>query len=322
MTTALKGVLLMTAGISFLSVMDGMVKWLMLRDMSPLQLIAVRGWIIIVVVMVALLLVPRLGGLRALKTRRIKHHFGRSLGGVFAPILFFFSLKAIPLADAVTIFFCTTFIMVAGSVLFLNEQVGIHRWSAVVIGFIGVLIAMQPGTSAFQPASLLVLGAGSAYAIILVSGRWLSQTESSLQLIFYFTFFNTLICSAALLAIWPDLWRPMIDREVYLIVLIAAVALAGYVFLTRAFSIAPISVIAPIEYLALFWAVLIGYLVWGEVPTLLVWLGITLILGAGLYIGYRESRIQVATSAGPVGVESPVPALEQDTQPNDPAQHQ
>lgn len=316
MTPALTGVLLMTAGISVLSIMDGMVKWLMLRELSPLQLIAVRGWIITIAILVTLLLLPRTGGVRALKTNRIHQHIGRSAGGVFAPILFFLSLKFVPLADAVTIFFCTTFIMVAASVVFLKEQVGVHRWSAVGIGFVGVLIAMQPGTSAFQPASLLVLGAGFAYAFLLVSGRWLSRTESSLQLIFYFTFFNTLICTALLILIWPELWRSVSSEETAMIFAISGVALAGYFFITRAFTTAPISVIAPIEYLALFWAVLIGYLVYDEVPSLLIWLGIALILSAGLYIGYRESRTQSGTTTGPAGVQSPVPTLNQYAQPD------
>ena len=281
---------MMTAGISILSIMDGFVKWLVLRDITSVQIIAVRGWMITILLLGLIVILPKFGGVRALRTSRWRYHLGRSVGGVFAPGFFFISLKYIPFADVVTVFFCTTFMMVAGSAWFLGEQVGIHRWSAVAIGFIGVVIALQPGTASFHPVSILVLLAGVSYAFVLISGRWLSRTESQLQLIFYFTFFNCIICSVAILLFGADFWRDLIALEVGVIALLSMIALSGYFFITRAFVLAPISAIAPIEYIALLWAVAIGYLVWGEVPSQMVWIGMALILSAGLYIAHREAR--------------------------------
>ena len=300
MNQSLRGILMMTAGISVLSVMDGFIKWLVLRDITSVQIIAVRGWIITVILLAIIALLPKMGGMKALKTPRWHYHLGRSLGGVFAPALFFVSLKYIPLADAVTIFFCSTFLMVGGSAIFLNEKVGIHRWSAVVVGFIGVVIALQPGTASFQPASILVLLAGISYAFILISGRWLSKTESQLQLIFYFTFFNCILCSIVMVIFWSSFWHDLMNVEFAVLALLSVIALTGYFFITRAFFLAPISVIAPIEYVSLFWAILIGYLVWNETPTPLVWLGIGIILTAGLYIAHRESKLKTEDEIVPV----------------------
>ena len=305
---------MMACGITLLSIMDAGIKWLVERDISSIQIIVVRGWIISLGILITLMLVRKTGGVAALKTNRLKHHLMRSAVGVFAPALFFLSLKYIPLADAVAVSFSATFLMTIGSVIFLGERVGFHRWSAVFIGFIGVAIALRPGTSAFNPASLLVLCAAIAYASILISGRWMSKTESSLQLIFYFTFCNACICSVFTLITWPNFWRPLSVQEIFAIIGISAIALSGYFCVTRAFTNAPISAIAPIEYTALFWAVLFGYLVWGDIPDQWVWLGIVIILCAGLYIGYRESLQKFRVEEGKSDLNKKAPEAKQPQQ--------
>lgn len=273
----------MLLSVSFLSIMDSAVKWLLLKDISVIEIIAVRGCLITLVLLLSL---PMQGGWKTLQTGRIKLHILRTIIGFFAPLCFFMSLKYLPLADATAIFFCTTFFMTAGSSIILGEHVGLHRWLAVLVGFIGVVLVSSPGTKSFHPASILPLIAGASYAVIILTGRLLARTEKPIKLVFYFNAFNTLIASCIL----PFFWVTPSMEIMLMLVLVSMLALAGYFCLTNAFTLAPISAIAPIEYVALIWATLLGYLLWHEIPSLQAWQGMALILAAGLYIMWRESR--------------------------------
>ena len=273
----------MSIGISCLAIMDACVKWLLLRDFSVFQMLAIRGWIITTAM---LLLLPYQGGLRSLGSSRIKLHIIRLIFGFITTLSFFLSLKYLPLADTTAIFFCTTFFMTAGSQIFLKEPVGIHRWSAVALGFIGVLVVTSPGAESFHPASILTLVAGASYAVLMLMGRALSRTDSSFNIVLYMNVMNMFIASV----ITPFFWRTPTSEEIAMIFLISALALAGFFMITRAFTIASLSIIAPFEYIALIWATLLGYLTWQEIPSLSAWFGMALILAAGLYILWRESR--------------------------------
>ncbi len=279
----LRGMLFMLLGVSFLSSMDAAVRTALNLDVTIIQIMAIRGWMITCVLMLSL---PFQGGWPVLATGRIKLHLLRTGIGFFAPLCFFLSLKYLPIADATAIFFCTTFFMTAGSVFILGEQVGVHRWAAVLTGFVGVLIVSSPGTDSFHPASILALLAGASYAGIILSGRLLTRTDSPFKLVFYFSAFNTLIATLFL----PFYWGAMNGEIVLLMFLISSLALGGYLCLTYAISIAPIGALAPIEYIALLWAAIFGYVFWQEIPTPSTWLGISIIVLAGLYIMWREGR--------------------------------
>lgn len=278
-----RGIMFMLLGVSSLSLMDSVIKTILQYDIPVIEIMAIRGWLISSVLLLAL---PLKGGWSALSTQHIKIHIGRTVIGFFAPFLFFSSLQFLPLADATAIFFCTTFFMTAGSMLFLGEKVGIHRWSAVAIGFIGVLLVSSPGAQSFHPASILALLAGGAYAAIILVGRLLTRTDSSFKIVFYFNTFNALISSTLL----PLVWVTPGATVLALIVLASALAMTGYFCITHAIRTVPIGVVAPIEYVALIWATSLGYLLWDEIPTLNAWFGMAIILGAGLYIMWRESR--------------------------------
>jgi drug/metabolite transporter (DMT)-like permease len=280
----LRGMLFMLLSVSFLTCMDSLVKALLNLNINVIQIIAIRGWMITGVLLLSL---PLQGGTKVLATRHIKLHLLRTGIGFFAPLCFFLSLKYLPLADTTAIFFCTTFFMTAGSVFILGEQVGVHRWSAVAVGFVGVLIVSSPGSESFHPASILPILAGAAYAGIILSGRLLTRTDSPFKLVFYFNAFNTLIGTLLL----PFFWQPLSINIMLLMLLVSTLALGGYLCLTYAISIAPIGVIAPIEYVALIWAAFLGYVFWQEVPSTSAWLGMAIILSAGLYIMWRESHI-------------------------------
>lgn len=286
----LRGMLFMLLGVSFLSSMDSVVKALLNLGVPVIEIMAIRGWIITCVLLASL---PLQGGWKVLTTSRIKLHLARTMIGFFAPLCFFISLKYLPLADTTAIFFCTTFFMTAGSVFVLGEQVGIHRWSAVVFGFIGILIVSSPGTESFHPASILAVTAGAAYAGMVLSGRLLTRTDSPFKLVFYFNAFNTLIATALL----PLVWSAPSAEVILLMFFVSALALAGYFCLTHAILIAPIGALAPIEYIALVWATVLGYLFWQEIPSTSAWFGMGIIILAGLYIMWRESHTSVQSAA-------------------------
>ncbi len=278
---ALTGILLVSFAIFTISVMDALVKWMVMQDNHPVQLLAVRGWLSVLF----FLLLIRLRGPRLVRTTRWRWHLGRGVIGAFAPILFFLSLKTLPLAEATALFFSSTFMMTALSAWFLKEQINAQRWLAVVIGFCGVLLITRPGTEVFRIEALYVFGSSLAYSILVVSGRWLARDDSALTLVFYYNVALTIVCSLPLL--W--IWQPLAD-EIWLGILVFSIlALLGHLGIAQAFKIAPVALIAPFEYMALVWATLFGYLIWDDLPQALSFVGMLIIIISGLYLVRRET---------------------------------
>ena len=279
----LLGIALMLLATLLFAVMDALAKWLVTADMSAIQVIAVRGWIITVLI---LLVLGSRARLRELATGNPWQHLGRGLIGFLAPMCFFTALKILPLADASVIFFSAAFMLTAASALFLKERVGIHRWSAVVVGFIGVVIATDPTGGGDLLAYLLVLFAALVYSLIFIWGKQLSSRDTVISLVFSMNLGMGLVATMLL----PWVFVPMSSRMLLELVLMAVFALAAHYVFAAAFVRAEVSVLAPFEYSMLLWTVAIGYLVWDELPTLNMWAGALLIIAAGIYVAHRESR--------------------------------
>ncbi len=281
-TNNLLGIGLMMLAMLLFEAMDAVAKWLVGADMSAIQVIAVRSWIIV-------LLIPLILGLRGelseLVTRQPLQHALRGLVGFFAPFAFFTSLKTLPLADATVVFFSGTFILTAASAIFLKERVGIHRWSAVVIGFAGVVIAMNPRGDGPVGSYLLVLCAATIYAMIFIYGKQLSKRDSVISLVFSLQLGMGVVATVAL----PWVWVPLDLAALGQLFLMAAIALVAHYAFAAAFARADISALAPFEYTALVWATIIGYAVWRDIPSAEVWTGAAIIIGCGLYVIHRES---------------------------------
>ena len=278
----LLGIGLMLLATLLFAVMDGIAKWLVTADVSPIQVIAVRSWMI--TLFIPLLLFSR-GELQQLATRQPLRHLARGMIGVLAPVSFFTALKTLPLADASVTFFSAAFILTAASAIFLKERVGIHRWSAVVVGFIGVVIAMDPTGGGDFSAYLLVLFAALIYSLIFIWGKKLSHADSVIALVFSMNLGMGLVATPLL----PWVWVPITLQLLGEFSLMAIFALAAHYIFAAAFVRAEISVLAPFEYTMLLWTVAIGYLVWGDIPTSSMWVGAALIIGAGIYVAHRES---------------------------------
>ena len=274
------GILLMCIGVGLLCVNDAIAKALT-AAYSPAQVLFLRN---IIALPFAILVVLRFDGRHALKSYRPAAHMLRGLIWLCAAMLFFTSLKYLALAEATALIFVAPVFITALSALVLKEQVGWRRWSAVLVGFAGVVIVLQPGGSTFQMASLLPVITALFYAVLMISARWVDPRESVWTLMLY------LVRAGAVLAavLMPFVWVPVRMADLWLFVGIAFFGTAGMTMMTQAFRFAPASVVAPFDYTALIWATLMGWLFWDEVPVFATYLGAAVIIASGIYIVWRE----------------------------------
>jgi drug/metabolite transporter (DMT)-like permease len=226
------------------------------------------------------------GGIGSLRTRHPGGHVWRACIGLTAMSLIFWSYDLLPLADAVALSFTAPLFLTALSVPLLGETVGPHRWSAVLIGFVGVLVILRPGVGVVQAGALVALGSALGQALALVTIRQLSRTEPPDTIVFYFTLLASLMSALPL----PWLWVTPSPRDFVLMVLMGLSGGVAQLFMTRAYALAPAAVIAPYNYGAIVCAVMAGWLVWGDVPAIHAMLGAAIVMASGLYILHRETR--------------------------------
>lgn len=277
------GIALMLLGALVMSATDALGKWVMVQDYHVAQLNFVRGFFALAVLAPTALAE---GGLSALRTARPLAHLGRSLLLVTLAYTWFFGLTVIPLAEATAIALCAPLCMTALSVVLLHERVGPFRWAAVVVGFAGMLLIIRPGTAVFDPMFLLPALAAVGYATYMITNRILSRTESITAI--------TLYPQLAILLV-SALWAPFVWQEltwpVFLGMAATGLAAGGaHLLLTYAFKYAPPSVLAPLDYTALVWAVVLGYALFGQLPDAASYAGMALIVAAGLVIISREAH--------------------------------
>ena len=229
-------------------------------------------------------------GLASLRTKRPFAHLSRTAVGATGMMLNFATVAMLPLAETQTLWFATPLFATILSALLLSERVGIHRWSAVAIGFIGVLIVVQP-QSGHIPLSGAVLGLGAAFltAIVTILLRQLGRTEPPLTTVFWFGTMSAI--PLAFLMPWFGHTHDMLTWA-YIIGMGVTGGL-GQIALTSSLRLAPVSVIAPVDYTSLIWSTALGALVFGALPTPWTWVGAPVIIASGLYIVWREHRRNV-----------------------------
>jgi drug/metabolite transporter (DMT)-like permease len=269
----------MLVAIASLSAMDALGKYLAI-GYPVFQMLAVRSTIALV------LLAAWLGarsGLGTLRTSQPGGHAVRAIGGFVAFVCFYASLRHLRLADAVAIAFGSPFMVAAMGQFALGERVGPRQWIAIVVGFIGMLIIVRPSESGLHPAAALVLISGFAYALIMVLARWMTRPGRAHENTQSFVFYMLLGQAALGWLIAIPMWRPLTRGALLAMAAMALCALAGNYGLATAFRRAPVAVVAPFEYTGLIWALLFGAIFFQEVPPATFWLGVPLIVGAGLY---------------------------------------
>jgi drug/metabolite transporter (DMT)-like permease len=192
------------------------------------------------------------------------------------------------LADAVAVAFGGPFIVTALSVPLLKERVDGGRWAAIAIGFLGMLLIVQPTTEGFRPAALLVIASSFSYALMMIMTRWMHQRSNNTEKTFTFVFYTFAVQAVVGWLGTATLTRTLGVADMGWILGMGALALAGHIGITLAFQRAPVSVVAPFEYTALVWATFLGFTVFGEFPGMMVWAGVAIIVAAGLYTIQRE----------------------------------
>ncbi len=236
-------------------------------------------------------------GWRGLVARRLWPNVLRGCLIAGSSTLFFAAIKAMPLADALAIFFIEPFILTILSAVVDKEHVGWRRRIAVATGFVGVLIVVQPSWSVFGPVSLIPAIAGGLFAVYVLMNRRLSAFDTPLTMQFTAGLSAFGIMSVAL-ALGPiaglaDFTPSAIgSRELWLLLVMGVFGTSGHLLFVRAGKLAPSSLIAPMQYIEIVCAALLGYLVFGDFPSLWKWVGIVIIVGSGAYVFWRESRLR------------------------------
>jgi drug/metabolite transporter (DMT)-like permease len=240
----------------------------------------------------------------ALETARPLGHLWRAVIGVSAMACYFLALARLPLPDVTAILYASPLITLALATVMLSERVGIHRWSAVGTGLGGVLLILWPhlGTGidlADRSAlgAVFAMGTACMMALVMIQIRSLTGTESTSTIVLYFSLYPSLF---ALLTL-PFGWTVPSGAELALLVMIGLGGGAGQLLLTQSYRYAPASVVAPFEYTAMLWALLLGFAIFGDVPRPIMLVGATIVIAAGLYVIYRERRLGLADKHPPPG---------------------
>lgn len=224
----------------------------------------------------------------AWRTRRPLLHVSRGVLGLSTMLLAFAALAFLPLAESATIGFVAPLFSVMLSALILREPVGRYRWSAVALGFLGVLIVMQPGGGALPAIGLaLALTAALGVAAVTITIRSMGRTESAPTTVLWFSGFSMLVIGALM----PFFAQAHDGREWAILAAIGLAGGVGQLFLTSSLRTAPVAVVVPFDYTQLLWAVLLGWLLWDTHPPAATWIGAAIIVASGLYTLYREHRL-------------------------------
>jgi drug/metabolite transporter (DMT)-like permease len=233
----------------------------------------------------ALLILPR-AGLAVFRTRRPRDHLMRGIAQGSSQTFIIIAFSLMPLAGAVAINFSSPLFATLASAIVLKEAVGARRWSVLTVGFLGVLIVAAPGADSFQVGALFALANAVVYGSVTAAVRGMTATESTETLTMYQMVVLTLIFTAFL----PFGFTLPTAADGALMIANGAANGLGQYWWTRALHLAPASAVAPFFYFSLVWAIIIGFVVWGDVPTIGLLCGSAIVVGSGIYLLWHESR--------------------------------
>jgi drug/metabolite transporter (DMT)-like permease len=278
---ALAGIALMAAGIFLFAVNDALGKWLV-ATYSVGQVLLVRS------VAALALLAPFIW--RDRESFAVAPRRGlQAVRAAFATIevaCFYWAVAYLPLADVMAYYLAGPIFVTAIAAAVLREPVGWRRWTAVLVGFVGVVICLRPGTATLSWPALIALAGSFTFSLSMISTRYLRGTGDTVLV--------TTQTVAALgfgAALAPYAWVTPSPRDLALLALLGMVAMVAHVCVNRSLKLAPASIVVPYQYTTIIWAVAFGYLVFGDVPDLAMLAGAAIIIAAGLFILARERRI-------------------------------
>jgi len=261
------------------SVMDLLVKWS--SDYPTGEVLFFRGFFGL---LPTYFLIPKNKLKTFYTTKRSKEHLFRCLMGLMALIAIVIALRELPLAVVVSLSYAAPLFITVLSIFLLSEKVGIFRWLAVLIGFVGVIIIAEPGFKGMNYLYFLPLIFCIGMAFVTITIRKLSTTEP----IWLISIFFTITISIAGLATIPMGWVMPNFQDFILLALIGVTGGSANLFLTQSYKLSEVSLVAPLKYLALIFAIIFGYLIWNEIPTIKTLIGASLVILASLIIFKRE----------------------------------
>lgn len=290
------GVALMLAAMAILPGIDVLAKILGREGLPILQVVWAR------VTLGALMTLPfawRIGGASVLWPDRPFYHAARAGFLVLATFCFFLSLRWLPIADALAIFFVQPLIVTVLSACVLREAVGPRRWAAVAVGFVGTLIIIRPGLAEVNPGSWLAFAAGCSLAVYFVMTRAISGKAPAMITTFQTNFLGGLMLSTVIALVWV----PPTPLQWGYLLLLAIIATFGHLLIVRAYDHAEASLLAPLAYTEIITSVVLGWVFFRDFPDRWTFLGVAILIACAFYISMRERAAGRAT--GPEAMEQP-----------------
>ena len=281
------GFLYMFISICAFSIMDLIVKW---SENYPIgEVLFFRGFFGMIPIF---FLIPKERYFNFYKTNRPFLHFRRCVSGLVAIIAIFIALRKLPLATVVSITFAAPIFTTIMSIFFLSEKVGLYRWLAVLVGFIGILIISEPGFSSlnFYYIYPIIFCLGLSYVAIAI--KQLSSTEPVWLIGLYFSF-SIMIMSFFTL---PQGWIMPNLKDLFLLCMVGILGGLANLWLTQSYKYAEVSLVTPLKYLALLFAIFFGYIFWDETPTIKTLLGAALVIISSIIIFRREIYLKKPVS--------------------------
>ena len=297
------GVACVVGAVSVFTLQDVVMKWLS-GSYALHQIVFIRS---VIAISVTVWIVHFEGGLRMLNSGRVGLLLVRGSLTILTNSCYFLALAVMSIAEASAVFFVAPLFITSLSALILKEAVGIRRWSAVIVGLAGVVVILRPGGDTFRLIALLPLLAAAAYALMQIFTRQLGRTEKA-STIAIFTQFVMLSFSGCMYLVAGDgrfapthnaslefllrEWTLPGFFDALLMIGIGVLNAIGGYLISQAYRLAQAAVLAPFEYIAMPLAVTAGFVVFGDFPDKIAWLGISLILGSGLYVLHRERVVR------------------------------
>lgn len=270
----------MMAAVAFLAAMNVAIK-LIGPDYHPAQVTLLRN---IVAAAVIVPFILKAGGVATLKTKRPWAHVARALNGTLGNILFFYAVARLAVADVMVISQAVPMFVAVMAVLVFKERVGWRRWAAISVGFLGVVVTVNP-TGEVHPATLVTVVATMLWASTMLQLRSLGRTESPYTVVFYYMIAGTLMTAV----LQPWVWRTPPPDVLMLFIAAGILGAFGQLLMTYALKVAEASVVSPYNYTAIIWGMIFDLAVWGVTPEAATLWGAAIITAAGLYLFHREA---------------------------------
>ena len=284
----MRGIVLMCISTIAFSIMHGLVRYVS-ADMHPFQVAFFRN----VFGLVFLLPLIVRSNFVIFQSKKIGLHAVRGVINVIAMLMFFTALSISPLAKVTALSFTAPIFMAVLSFFILAERFRLHRWLAIVTGFVGMLIILRPGIVVIDTGALLVIGSASLWAVTMILIKILSRTESSVSIAGWMGIFLGLFSVGP--ALW--VWQTPTLVDIGWLLLIGLFGSMAQVSLAQSLKETDPTAIMPFDFLKLIWTALIGIWFFAEVPDIFTWIGAAVIFSSGLYIAHRERRAAAAQEA-------------------------